>query len=98
VDAATLHRCAGHHGLDGLAQAEVGVGDDQLHPSQPAGLQAAQERCPERPILRIADAEAEDLTAAVAAHPSGHYHRLGHHPPVRKLSRPVKHLAVISFV
>jgi hypothetical protein len=39
VDAAALDRRAGHHRLDGLAQPEVGIGDDQLHAGQPTGLE-----------------------------------------------------------
>jgi hypothetical protein len=58
------------------------IGDDQLHSSQPAGLQRAQKRRPEGAILAVADGEAEHLTAAVAAHPGGHHHGLGDHPAV----------------
>jgi hypothetical protein len=77
VDPAALHRGAGHHRGHGLAQAEVGVGDDQLHPAQPACLQAAQELGPEGAVLAVPDGEAEDLTAAITAHPGGHDHGLG---------------------
>jgi hypothetical protein len=76
VDPAALHGRAGHHRLDGLAEAEVGVGDHQLHPAKPAGLQAAQERRPEGTVLGVADGEAEDLAAAIPTHPGGHHHRL----------------------
>jgi hypothetical protein len=41
VDSAGLHRRASHDSVDGLAQTEVGISDDQLHPGEPAGLQAA---------------------------------------------------------
>jgi hypothetical protein len=82
VDPAALDGRPGHDRVDGLAQPQVGVGDDQLHSAQPTRLQRAKEGGPERAVLRIADAEAEDLAAAVAAHPSRHYHRLGHHPAV----------------
>jgi hypothetical protein len=33
----------------------VGVGDDQLHPGQAAGLERAQERGPERAVLGVAN-------------------------------------------
>ena len=66
---AALGRGAGHGGLHGLAQAQVSVGDDQLHPGQAAGLERAQERRLECPVLGVAHGEAEDLTAAIAAHP-----------------------------
>jgi hypothetical protein len=77
VDPAALDGGAGHGGLDRLSQAKVGVGDDQLHPGQPTGLQRAQERRPERPILAVAHAEAEHLPATITTHPSGHHHGLG---------------------
>jgi hypothetical protein len=60
----------------------MGVGDDQLHPGQAAGLERPQERRPEGTILAVPDGEAEDLAAAVAAHPGGHHHRLGDDPAV----------------
>jgi hypothetical protein len=82
VDPAALDCRASHHGLDGLAEAEVGVGDHQLHPSQPAGLQAAQELGPEGAVLAVTDGEAEHLPTAVAAHPGRHHHGLGDHPAV----------------
>jgi hypothetical protein len=82
VDPAALGGRPGHDRADSLAQAEVGVGDDQLHPSQSANLQAAQERGPEGPVLAVADPKAEDLAAAIAAHPGGHDHGLGDHPAV----------------
>jgi hypothetical protein len=65
-----------------LAQSEVGVGDDQLHPAKPTGLQRPQKRRPERAILGITDGEAEHLAAAIAAHPGGDHHRLGDHAAV----------------
>jgi hypothetical protein len=60
VDPAALDGRTGHGGLDGLAQAQVGVGDDQLHPAKPTGLQAAQECRPEGPVLAVTHREAED--------------------------------------
>jgi RNA polymerase sigma-70 factor, ECF subfamily len=47
-------------------------------PAQPAGLERAQERRPERPILAVSDPKAEDLAAAVTTHAGGHDHSLGH--------------------
>jgi hypothetical protein len=52
-------------GLHGLAQAKVGVGDDQLHAGRAAGLQRAQERRPKGAVLAVAHGEAEHLTVAV---------------------------------
>jgi hypothetical protein len=71
VDPAALHRGAGHGGLHGLAQPEVGVGDDQLHPGQPTRLERPEELGPERPVLGVTYGKAEDFTAAVAAHAGG---------------------------
>jgi hypothetical protein len=82
MDPTALKGGAGHDRADGLAQAQVGVGDDQLHPAKPTGLQAAQERRPERAVLAVPDGEAQHLAAAVAAHPGGDHHRLGDHPAV----------------
>ena len=82
VDPAALHGGAGHHRLDGLAEAEVGVGDDQLHPGQPTGLERAQEGGPEGAVLVVANGEAEDLAAAVTAHAGGDHDRLGDDPAV----------------
>ena len=62
---------------DRSLQAAVGVGDDQLHPGQAAGLQRAQERGPERPVLAVADVHAQDLTAAVSGHSDGDDDGLG---------------------
>jgi hypothetical protein len=58
------------------------LGDDQLHSSQPAGLQRAQKRRPVGAILAVADGEAEHLAVAVAAHPGGDHDGLGDHPAV----------------
>jgi hypothetical protein len=77
VHAAALDGGAGHGGLDGLAQAQVGVGDDQLHALEPTSLERAQERRPERPVLAIANGEAEHLAAAITAHPGRHHDGLG---------------------
>jgi hypothetical protein len=60
----------------------VGVGDDQLHPGQPTGLERAQERRPERAIFGVAHGEAEDLASAIATHAGGDHHRLGDDPAV----------------
>jgi hypothetical protein len=66
---AALPGGAEHHRADGLFESGVGVGDDQLHPAQPSGFEAAQERGPKRAVFGVADVEAEDLAAAVAGDP-----------------------------
>jgi hypothetical protein len=60
----------------------VGVGDDQLHPTQPAGFQRAQERGPERAVLAVANGEPEDLPPAIGADAGGDHDRLRHDPVV----------------
>src|SRR5918997_6190442 len=50
----------GNRGL----QTGVGIEDDQLGAGQAGGLERAQERRPERPVLRIADGEAEVLLSS----------------------------------
>ena len=63
-------------------EAGVGVGDDQLHPGQAAGLQRSQERGPERAVLAVADVEAEHLAAAVGGDAGRDHDGLGHHPVI----------------
>ena len=53
------------HGADGLLQAGVGVGDDEPHAAQTAGLQRAEELGPEDLVFAVADVETEDLAAPV---------------------------------
>jgi hypothetical protein len=60
----------------------VGVGDDQLHPGQAAGLQAAEERGPERAVLTVADLEPQDLPVPVRGHPGGNDDGLGDDPVI----------------
>jgi hypothetical protein len=74
MDPATLDGRAGHHGLHRLAEAEVGVGDDQLHALEPPGLERAQELGPEGTVFGVADGEAEHLAAAIATHAGGHHY------------------------
>jgi hypothetical protein len=47
----------------------MGVGDDQLHPTQSSSPQRAQERRPEGAVLAIADVQAEDFPAAIGGDP-----------------------------
>jgi hypothetical protein len=87
VDPAALDGRAGHDRLDGLAQARVGVGDHHLHPAQASRLERAQERRPERAVLAVTHGEAEDLAAAVPAHPGGHHDGLA---TTRRLTRALQ--------
>src|SRR5215216_1581850 len=72
VDAAALPRHA-QHLRDRRLQSLVGVGDAELHAPQAAADQAAQELCPERLRLALADVEADHLA------PSGLVHGVGDH-------------------
>jgi len=51
-------------------------------PGQAAGLQRAQERGPEGAVLAVTDVQAQQLPAAVGAHPGGDHHRPGDHPAI----------------
>jgi len=82
VDAAPLDGRASHHRLDRLAQPEMGISDDQLHPGEPTRLERAQELGPEGTVLAVADSEAKDLAATIAAHAGGYHDRLGNDPAV----------------
>ncbi len=76
----TRHRCqlaAREHCPDRLPHPLVCVRDHQVLPAfQPTLDQAAQERCPERPILRTANIDAEHLSLALPRHPNRHHRRL----------------------
>jgi hypothetical protein len=82
VDPAALHRRPGHDRGDGLAQAEVGVGDHQLHAGQSASLERARECRPQGAVLAVTHGEAEDLGAAIATHPGRDHNGLGDHAAV----------------
>ena len=47
----------------------MGVGDDQLHPGQPAGPERAQEGGPEGAVLAVTNVQTEDFPAAVDGDP-----------------------------
>jgi hypothetical protein len=80
VDPATLPGRAEHHLLDGLSQALVRVGDDEVHPGETAGAQRPQERGPEDLVLAVTDRDAEDLAVAVSGDTGGDHDRLGDDP------------------
>ena len=61
-------------------EAEVVVGDHQLHPGQAAGSQRPQERGPEGAVLGVADVDAEDLAVAGGGDTGGDHDRPGHDP------------------
>ncbi|MBB6547063.1 hypothetical protein HD593_001858 [Nonomuraea rubra] len=72
MGAAALPARARQGGADRLDQAAVRVGDDQLHPGQAAGDQAAQERQPTGAVLGRGDLQAEHLALAVGVDAGGH--------------------------
>jgi hypothetical protein len=57
----------------------VGIGDDQMHPGQPAGLEAGQELTPEPEGLTVPDRGAQHLPGALDGHPGGHHQCLRDH-------------------
>jgi hypothetical protein len=82
VDPTALPAGAGQDRGDGRLEPGVGVGDDQLHPGQPSGLERAQERGPEGAILAVAHVQAEDFPAAVGGHPGGDDDRAADDPAI----------------
>jgi hypothetical protein len=69
VHPAPLPGRAEQHRADGGLQPGVGVGDDQLGAAQPAGLQRAEERGPERAVLAVADPQPSTSRCPSAASP-----------------------------
>jgi hypothetical protein len=61
---------------DGGVEAGVGVGDDQLHPLQPASPQRPQEATPERLGLGLPNVQADNLPAAGLRHAVGDHQGL----------------------
>jgi hypothetical protein len=80
VDGAALPGRTQHLG-DGLLEALVGVGDDQLHPSEATADQAAQELAPERLGLGRAHIQADHLPLAAGVHPVGDHQGVVLDPP-----------------
>ena len=58
----------------------MGVGDDERHPGEPAGHQAAQKGRPARPVLGGEDVEAEDLSVPLGVDAGGDDGRHADHP------------------
>ena len=58
----------------------MGVGDHQRGAVQAAGLERAQERGPERPVLAVTDGEAQHFPSPVSGHAGGDHDGLGGHP------------------
>ena len=58
----------------GRFQARVGIGYDQVHPGQPAGLERAQEVAPELVRFAVSDGGAEHFAGAVDGDSGGHDH------------------------
>ena len=82
---------------DGFLQPGVGVGNDELHPTEAAGLQRAEEPGPEGLVLAVADVEAEDLAAPVGGNTERDDDCLGHHPvvhPCFAVGRVEEHIRV----
>jgi hypothetical protein len=86
VRAAPLPRRSWKRGPHRLDQAQVIVGDHELHTREPSCHQVAQEGRPARAVLGSEDVEAQDLPAPVAVHRRGH-HR-GHRADAPGLPAP----------
>ena len=72
MDRRTLPRRALQVPADGGLQPFVGVGDDQLHTTESAGLQAPEEGTPERFVLAVAHVQPEDFAGAVSGDAERH--------------------------
>jgi hypothetical protein len=73
----TLPRAADQHAGNGLLEPRVGVGYDQLHPTQPARIEQPQERSPERGVLAVTHREPEDFAPPVRSNACGNQDGLG---------------------
>ena len=82
MDPTALPGSADEHPGDGRLEAEVVIGDHQLHPGQAPGPQTLEERRPERSRLAVAHGHAQHLPVTVGAHPGGYHHGTGDHPAV----------------
>ena len=69
VDAAALPARPLDRLADGRLHAPVRVGDDEVHTSEAAVLQAGEEPSPEHRVLAVTNVHAEDLTAPSAVTP-----------------------------
>jgi len=80
VHPAALPGRSDERGGDRRFEAEVVVGDDQVHPGKPSGPQGAEEGHPTAARFAVADIDAERLRGAVGADAGGDDNRPGHHP------------------
>src|SRR3954470_12227097 len=71
VGAAALPGGAGQGRADGVDQAAVGVGGDELDSGEAAGGEVAEEGQPAGAVLGGGDLQAEDLPVPVGVHPGG---------------------------
>jgi hypothetical protein len=76
----TRQRCHDEHRGDGLLEAQVVVGDHQLHAGQAPGPQALEEGGPEGAILGVAHLHAQHFSLASGRDPGSHHHGPAHHP------------------
>jgi hypothetical protein len=77
---AALPPSADEHRADRGLEAEVVVGDHELHAAQAAGAESLEERGSEGAILRVTDVDTEDLSVAGGGHAGGDDHGAGHDP------------------
>jgi hypothetical protein len=71
MDPTALPAAALQHPPDGFGEALVGIADHQLHPSEAALFQRADELAPERLALAVVHLEAEQLPSAIGVHAHG---------------------------
>lgn len=63
-----------------VIEAEVVLGDHQLHAGEPAGSEAFQEGGPEGAVLAVADVDAQYFPVTIGRHARRDHHRPGHDP------------------
>src|SRR5690349_16139283 len=78
VDAAALPGGALETTPDRSEGSGIGSAAHELHAGQAAVGEIGEELTPERPALRVANIDPEDLTVTVSAEPRRDHHRLGH--------------------
>src|SRR5213082_2008659 len=80
VHAAALPGRCEEHRPDRFFEAEVMVGDDELHAGESSSPEAFEERGPKRSVFRVADVDAEDFSVTGRGDPGRDHHGARHHP------------------
>ena len=82
VHAAALPARADEHRRDRRLQAEVVVGDHELHAAEAASAEALEERGPEGAVFAVADVDAQHFAVTAGGDAGRDHDRAGHDPAV----------------